>query len=119
MFTIFTIKRLFMRDYGYRLSACKKCTNLRVQEYHNKPYGFVKKLSSSSTSNARKRANNKKRKDCSGECDDDLFTLFTNIIKAQNGRCDITGIPFEYKTRHKYAPSPDRLDDKKGYVKGM
>ena len=35
------------------IPACKKCTNLRVQEYHNKPYGFVKKLSSSSKSNAK------------------------------------------------------------------
>ena len=30
----------------------------------------------------------------------------------------MTGIPFEYKTWHKFAPSPDRLDDKNGYVKG-
>ena len=48
-----------MRDYGYRLPACKKCNNLHKHAYRNTPYGYVKTLCSSSTGSAKKRANNK------------------------------------------------------------
>lgn len=69
------------------------------------------------TNNARNhskiRSNRKRRND---SCDKNIYELFVNVIKEQNGRCIITGIPFAYERNHKFSPSPDRLDNTKGYV---
>lgn len=102
---------------GKRLCThCKHCHNEKIKQYRSSPYGFVKKMAHNAKSSSKKRSLKRRRNDQSGECADDLFTLFVDIIKKQGGRCAITGIPFQYEQNNKFAPSPDRLDDSNGYI---
>jgi len=48
------------------------------------------------------------------------LTLDWLLNKLKKGICEITGLPFSEKIQrpaHRYAPSVDRIDPKKGYVK--
>ena len=107
-----------LSSFSGKLSCCKSCSNIRNKNHFNTPYGFVIKMVNTAKRSAKIRGAKRKRNDSSHEVEDDLFTLFVDIIKQQGGRCAITGIPFVYETNHKFAPSPDRLDDTKGYVPG-
>jgi hypothetical protein len=76
------------------------------------------KMSQTATSHTKSRGKKRIRNDNSGISDTNLFDFFISIIKKQKGRCSITNIPFVYKTGHKFAPSPDRIDNGNGYITG-
>jgi hypothetical protein len=112
-------KILPLKSFSGKMSICKSCNNIRKSNNRvNTPYDFMQKVVAAAKRNAKSRSKKRKRNDSSYEYDDDLFTLFIDKIKEQGGRCAITGIPLVYKTSHKFAASPDRLDNSKGYVKG-
>jgi hypothetical protein len=97
---------------------CKHCTVAWETEYVKTPHGFLKRMAKNAKQAARNRGKKLKRNDTSSNSEDNLYNFFLSIIKEQNGRCAITGIPLVYKRFHRFAASPDRLDDSKGYVKG-
>jgi hypothetical protein len=100
-------------------SWCKPCYVIRGrQDINASPYNFINKMAGSATSRTKSRGNKRSRNDDSGISDTDLWDFFISIIKKQKGRCSITDIPFVYKKCHKFAPSPDRNDNGKGYIAG-
>jgi hypothetical protein len=111
-------KMLPLKSFSGKLSYCKSCNNIRMINSVNTPYGYMKKVVNAAKDSARRRDKIRKRNDTSHECDENLFQLFIDILKKQGGRCAITGIPLVYKMNHRFAASPDRIDDSKGYVKG-
>lgn len=100
-------------------SICKKCAveNIR-KRLHNNPRLFVEKMTASAKNHSRVRSKKRRRNDSSSCIDDNLFNMFIAILILQGGRCAITGVPFVYQTNHCHAPSPDRIDNSKGYVIG-
>ena len=112
------VAMLPLSSFSGKRSYCKSCDCTRNKNRNNTPYGFVMKMTNNAKQSAKMRGSKRKRNDSSHEVEDDLFTLFADVIKQQGGRCAITGIPFVYETNHKFAPSVDRLDDTKGYVSG-
>jgi hypothetical protein len=105
--------------FSGKRSYCKPCSNIRNTESINgSPYGFVMKMVGSANTNSRVRGTKRRRNDDSGTSDDKLPDFFVSTITRQGGRCSITGIPFVYRMGHKFAPSPDRIDNTRGYVEG-
>jgi hypothetical protein len=104
--------------YKGNKSRCRPCDNIRRIMRVNTPRGFIIKMVGDAKRNARCRQKKRNGIDNSGDCEDDLLSLFIDIIKEQNGRCAITGIPLVYKQNHIFAVSADRIDNNKGYVKG-
>ena len=111
-------KMLPLSSFSHKMSFCKTCNCIRKKIHCNTPYGFMIKVTINAKHNATRRGIKRHHSDTSDECDDDLFTLFTGIISKQKGRCYRTGIAFVYELNHKFAPSPDRLYNDKGYVVG-
>lgn len=105
-------------SFNTHRAECKDCQIMKRKHYNNNPYGFMMKMARDARYNAKQRGLKRKRNDNSHEVDDDLFNFFVDIIKRQGGRCAITGIPFVYEAKHKFAPSPDRKVDTEGYVHG-
>jgi NAD-dependent dihydropyrimidine dehydrogenase PreA subunit len=100
-------------------SFCKPCAIIRkIQRINTTPYNFIMTLANNATASTKKRGNKRSRNDDSGISDTNLGDFFISIIKKQKGRCAITNIPFVYKTCHKFAPSPDRIENGKGYIAG-
>jgi hypothetical protein len=98
---------------------CKPCATIRkIQRINASPHGFINNMSHTATTSTKSRGNKRSRNDDSGISDANLCDFFISIIKKQKGRCAITNIPFVYKTCHKFAPSPDRNDNGKGYIAG-
>jgi hypothetical protein len=111
-------KMLPLTSFYKKRPNCKSCDIIRKNNRNNTPYGFMRKVVDTAKDSARRRDKIRKRNDTSHECDENLFQLFIDILKKQGGRCAITGIPLVYKMNHRFAASPDRIDDSKGYVKG-
>ena len=109
-------KSLPLSSFGPKLSYCKQCNNNRNKSYRNTPYGFMMKVTNNSKSHAKDRGIKRNHSDTSDECDEDMFNFFVGIITEQEGRCADTGIPFVYELNHKFAPSPDRINNDKGYM---
>jgi hypothetical protein len=100
-------------------SFCKPCATIRrTQCINTSPYNFIMTMAHSATGHTKSRGTKRSRNDDSGISDTNLGDFFISIIKKQKGRCSITNIPFVYKTFHKFAPSPDRIDNGKGYIAG-
>jgi hypothetical protein len=100
-------------------SYCNPCDAIRkIQRINASPYNFINKMSIAATASTKKRGKKRSRNDDSGISDKNLRDFFISIIKKQKGRCSITNIPFVYKTGHKFAPSPDRIDNGNGYITG-
>jgi hypothetical protein len=100
-------------------SWCKPCATIRDRQRNDaSPHKFITTLAHTAKKHTIKRGNKRSRDDDSGTSDANIFDLFLSIIKKQKGRCAITNIPFVYKTCHKFAPSPDRNDNGKGYIAG-
>jgi hypothetical protein len=105
--------------FSGKLSYCKPCKNTRDTERINgSPYEFVMKIVYTANRSTRRRGTKRRRNDDSGTSDDKLPDLFISTITRQGGRCSITRIPFVYRTGHKFVPSPDRIDNARGYVEG-
>jgi hypothetical protein len=101
------------------ISWCKPCATIRERQRNDaSPYNFINKMAGTATSITKRRGKKRSRNDDSGISDTNLFDFFISIIKKQKGRCAITNIPFVYKTCHKFAPSPDRIDNGNGYIAG-
>jgi hypothetical protein len=101
------------------ISWCKPCAIIRdKQRVNTSPYNFIMKMAIRATASTKSRSKKRSRNDDSGISDTNLGDFFISIIKKQKGRCSITNIPFVYKTFHKFAPSPDRIDNGNGYIAG-
>jgi hypothetical protein len=109
----------YKAKHKYGSSYCKPCADIRdKQRINDTPYKFIMSMTHTATRSTKKRDKKRSRNDDSGTSDANIFNLFLSIIKKQKGRCAITNIPFVYKTCHKFAPSPDRNDNGKGYIAG-
>jgi len=92
--------------------CCKICDKKVKAEYQTTPRGRAKLLVATMRNNKKgKRANLKKTLTA-----DDILP----ILKA--GRCQLTGLPFDFyptdkTSKNPYAPSLDRIDSQKGYIK--
>jgi hypothetical protein len=105
--------------FSEKRSYCKPCcVNRETERINGSPYDFVMMRVNSANAHTRRRATKRRRNDDSGTSDDKLPDLFVSTIVRQGGRCSITGIPFVYRQGHKFAPSPDRIDNTRGYVEG-
>lgn len=99
---IFMLKKCFSKNH----TVCRNCDKIRSKKRRNTPHGFIMNMSQAA----------KRRMIIKGvKSNTKLSKLFTDKIIQQKGRCAWTGIPFVYKSRHKFAPSPDRIDDTKSY----
>jgi hypothetical protein len=107
-----------LSSFSGKMAFCKSCKCIRNKNHRNTPYGYLMKMTNSARQSAKIRGSKRKRNDDSDMVEDDLFTLFVDTIRQQEGRCAITSIPFVYQQNHKFAPSPDRLDDSNGYIAG-
>lgn len=108
-----------MSGFSGTSASCKRCVLVRNTERINGcPRDFIKKIVSDSKYNSNARSSKRRRNDDSGVISSDLFGLFVSVITRQGGRCVVTGIPFIYQKGHTFAPSPDRIDNTKGYVDG-
>jgi transcription elongation factor Elf1 len=109
----------YKAKHNHGSSYCKPCADIRdKQRINDTPYKFIMSMTHTATRSTKKRDKKRSRNDESGVSDANIFDLFISIIKKQKGRCAITNIPFVYKTCHKFAPSPDRNDNGKGYIAG-
>jgi hypothetical protein len=100
-------------------SYCKSCAAIRKTQCVNaSPYNFINNMACAAKGSTKRRGTKRIRNDDSGISDTNLGDFFISIIKKQKGRCAITNIPFVYKKFHKFAPSPDRIDNGKGYIAG-
>jgi hypothetical protein len=101
------------------IPCCKPCVIINViQRVNGSPHKFITTLAGTAKGSTKKRDKKRSRNDDSGISDVNIVDLFVSIIKKQKGRCAITNIPFVYKTCHKFAPSPDRIENGKGYIAG-
>lgn len=100
-------------------ASCKPCASIIAQKRCNAtPHRFVQQMARNAKTSTKCRGTKRKRNDNAGISVDDIFKLAVSTIIRQGGRCVITGRPFVYQTCHKFAPSPDRIDNTKGYVEG-
>lgn len=106
-----------LENFRAKRSICKVCENSRMKDYYNTPRGFVRKLANSAFQSTKSRSRKRKHNAFDSDCND-VFNLFLSLIIKQGGRCAETQIPFVYETNHKFAPSPDRLDNTKDYING-
>jgi hypothetical protein len=98
---------------------CKPCAIIRNNQRRNaSPYNFINNMACAAKGSTKSRGTKRSRNDDSGISDTNLCDFFISIIKKQKGRCSITNNPFVYKTFHKFAPSPDRIDNGNGYITG-
>jgi hypothetical protein len=75
-----------LSSFSGKLSYCKSCNNIRKKNYRNTPYGFVVKMVNHAKHSAKRRGSKRKRNDSSHEVEDDLFSLFVDVIKQQGGK---------------------------------
>lgn len=105
-------------EFNGQRSHCKPCKCLSNKNNRNTIKGFIHKMKGDAKKDADERSRKRTRDDNAGVYDDNLHALFLDVIITQGNRCAITGIPFVYEQNHPHVPSPDRLDNKKGYVEG-
>lgn len=99
-------------------SKCKQCTNSIKRNRRNSVRGFIKGLINSAISHCKHRNSIKNRPDDDHIVDHDIFDIVVELFVEQKGRCCLTNIPFKFNTNHLHAPSLDRLDNTKGYIRG-
>lgn len=102
---------------GGKCQTCKECYCAQTKARSRTPYGFMEKMANNAKWHAKKRGT-KNRGDTSHECDDDILDQIIELYNKYGGRCLITGAPFVFTPGSPYAPSIDRIDDSKGYVRG-
>lgn len=111
-------KKLLSEFYKHKIAKdglahwCKECNNANTAKCHATPIGRAKRL-------VNDLKNQKKGKRSLLE---KTLTIEDIIPALQNGKCQLTGLPFDFKPakttyRNPYAPSLDRIDSQKGYTK--
>lgn len=112
-----------IKEYHRRLNSfkprCKQCDKIIHKERKNTIRGFIQDMVCHAKYSAKRRGNIIRTfGDTSCEVAPNLFDLIVELVIRQGGRCLYTGIPFVFKSNHKYAPSLDRICNNAGYVDG-
>lgn len=109
-------KRLYRKNEFYHHSYCFPCEKIRERNRYLKDkrgYETVRVRALNLLGGAKRRAEKR------GDFDLDLNFI---IEKLEKGRCEVTGLKFDFSCMGKgkknpFAPSIDRIDNKLGYTK--
>ncbi len=105
-------------EFNNNLRACKICYKEHVKKYLETPKGAIQKLFNTARTSTKVR-NNKKKLIRNLEFDITIEYLH-DIYKEQKGLCSYSGIPLQFGSYldKNWTISLERIDARKGYVKG-